>query len=357
MMSAGHSRDELVSVVIPAYNAERFILDALQSVKDQVHRPVEVVVVNDGSTDRTGEVVSGFGEKTGSDSLVVRLVDVAPNKGVSHALYTGFSKAAGDYMCWLSADDTYIAKTKLAFQLERMRTEGSMWSYYRGTMSGTSVTDARPTKPTFPLGLPFVRASFEENPLKRLAMLLLRNPINGSSVMISRECIQKHGQFDPSRRNMDHDGDLWLRYSALGAKLSVLDGAPVFYRRHEGQDSKRLGMHVYDVELTQIRMIHALDRSQKLSQVIDAAYRLMPLMMRPDVYRFRPLTVETIFGHVLGDKERFGGWKRWYGQRVLKKLAVATNRVPVDKGKLLEDVDEFSRSETFVDFERKLRPD
>ncbi|HEX9907284.1 MAG TPA: glycosyltransferase [Thermoplasmata archaeon] len=346
----------MVSVVIPAYNAERFILDALQSVKEQTHRPVEVIVVNDGSTDRTAEIVTGFVSKAGDDSFEIRLVDVTPNKGVANALHTGFSKASGNYMCWLSADDAYIDRTKLSLQLERMRSEGAMWSYYRGTMSGSSVAEARPVRSTFPLGIPFVRAAFEKNPLKRLAMLFLRNPINGSSVMISRECVQKYGQFDPSRRNMDHDGDLWLRYSALGARLTVLDGAPVFYRRHEGQDSKRLGMHVYDVELTQMRLLKSLERSGKLSQAIDAAYRLMPVMMRPDVYKYRPVTVDSLFRHVVTHREQFSGWKSWYGHRVLKKLAAATDVVPVNKDKLLRDVEEYSKSDMFMDFERKLRP-
>lgn len=98
----------MVSVVIPAYNTERYIRRAIDSVLAQRYRQFECIVVDDGSTDATGEIARSFGSK-------IRYLRQA-NRGASAARNTGLDAAAGRYIAFLDSDD-YWLDTKLANQV------------------------------------------------------------------------------------------------------------------------------------------------------------------------------------------------------------------------------------------------
>ncbi|MBS1656315.1 MAG: glycosyltransferase family 2 protein, partial [Bacteroidetes bacterium] len=88
----------LVSVVIPAYNAAAFIADTLKSIQSQAYPQWEIIVVNDGSTDNTSDII----RKSGISSL--QLID-QPNAGVSMARNKGLDNANGEFIVFLDADD------------------------------------------------------------------------------------------------------------------------------------------------------------------------------------------------------------------------------------------------------------
>lgn len=88
-----------ISVVIPVYNGEQFIARALDSVLAQSYPIHEVIVVNDGSRDRTADVLSGFGNRIHTISI--------PNGGVSHARNVGISECTGEIVAFLDADDVW----------------------------------------------------------------------------------------------------------------------------------------------------------------------------------------------------------------------------------------------------------
>src|SRR5580658_5705159 len=91
----------LVSVIIPCYNAERWVGEALQSCLDQTYQPIEVIVVDDGSTDQSKQVVLDVASNT---NVSVRLIEGA-HKDASAARNQGLAVAAGDYVQFLDADD------------------------------------------------------------------------------------------------------------------------------------------------------------------------------------------------------------------------------------------------------------
>ncbi|MBK8993570.1 MAG: glycosyltransferase family 2 protein, partial [Gammaproteobacteria bacterium] len=105
------SSEDLVSVVIPAYNAAAFIERAVDSVLTQSYRSREVLVVNDGSTDRTGEVLARYGS-------AIRVID-QPNGGLSSARNRGIREARGEFVALLDADDRWLPE-KLERQVQAM---------------------------------------------------------------------------------------------------------------------------------------------------------------------------------------------------------------------------------------------
>lgn len=94
-----------ISIVIPAYNAERFIGATLDSILSQCGANHTVIVVNDGSTDGTSHVVADTGRRFGDRKLVEH---VQPNQGVSMARNTGLGLAEGEYVMFVDADDLLL---------------------------------------------------------------------------------------------------------------------------------------------------------------------------------------------------------------------------------------------------------
>jgi len=91
-----------ISVIAPAYNVEKYILECLSSLKEQTFDSYEIIVVNDGSTDRTLEVINDFVKANESLNIVVI---TQPNAGLSAARNTGIAAARGEYLLFVDSDD------------------------------------------------------------------------------------------------------------------------------------------------------------------------------------------------------------------------------------------------------------
>lgn len=101
-------KNTLISVIIPVYNSERYIGEAIQSILDQSYTPVEIIVINDGSTDGTREALSQF-------RASINYIE-QQNAGIGATLNRGLEIAAGKYIGFLDSDDLWV-KNKIALQL------------------------------------------------------------------------------------------------------------------------------------------------------------------------------------------------------------------------------------------------
>lgn len=100
----------LVSVIIPVYNSAKFLEETLQSVHDQTYPAIEIIVVDDGSTDDSAEIAQSYSGVN---------YTYQENQGVSVARNTGISKAGGEYIAFLDADDVWLPE-KLLVQIDFM---------------------------------------------------------------------------------------------------------------------------------------------------------------------------------------------------------------------------------------------
>lgn len=92
--------DSLVSIIIPVYNNEQFIEKCLNSLVNQTYRLLEIIVIDDGSTDSSGDISDEFAQRNKTIKVVHK-----KNEGVSLARIDGFALAKGDYVCFIDADD------------------------------------------------------------------------------------------------------------------------------------------------------------------------------------------------------------------------------------------------------------
>ena len=106
----------LVSVIIPCYNAELWVKQCIQSALDQTYSPIEIIVIDDGSTDKSLEVIKSFGDKI--------TWETGPNRGANHARNRGLDLAKGDYLQFLDADD-YLLPEKIERQMKVFPSSGA----------------------------------------------------------------------------------------------------------------------------------------------------------------------------------------------------------------------------------------
>ena len=345
------SGKETVSFVIPAYNAEKFIDDAVRSCFNQTYRPIEVIVVNDGSTDSTADVVNGLSNLIPDNELKLRIIDIGENRGSANALNVGFSSAKGDYVCWLSADDMFVDKKKIQKQVDRMNKTKALWSYFRDFYTGVAVSNATLIRSNYLPPLTILDPLFIHNPDFRLMILLFTNPINGSSIMIKRNCIETYGNFDPVTRNVDGDGDLWMRYSILRVKLTALKGASVFYREHPKQTSKRKILMLHGCELTRMRILLTLEKKGALIKLIKKFTPYFMIILITRRHLRRPFVSEFLFNYILDHRREFNRIFLKYIQRSLNDVKKHPNYLMLDKNKFLKDLQLFMESHIFKNFE------
>lgn len=186
-----------VSVIVPAYNVSAYIEDALRSLERQTFQNFEVLIVNDGSTDKTVDVVKPFVER---DSRF-RLLHKA-NGGLSSARNYGIRHALGEYIALLDGDDVYD-QDKLANHVAHLDHNPKVGVVY--SASRAIRDDGRPT---------FIYLSGKPINSNLLLALLCKNFVgHGSNAMFRRCIFSEVGEFDENLRSLE-DIDYWLRIAA-----------------------------------------------------------------------------------------------------------------------------------------------
>lgn len=181
-----------VSVVIPTYNHARYVTWAVESVLRQKYPNLEIIVVDDGSTDDTAQRLQPYQNRI---NYIYK-----SNGGTPNALNHGLQRATGEYICWLSADDMFL-KGKLEKQVQLMEANPQVGFCYTSFI----VIDEN--------GLKKYAADSEFYPARQeLVVNLLRGCfINGSSVMMRRTALERVGYFDEGLPQA-HDYELWFRF-------------------------------------------------------------------------------------------------------------------------------------------------
>ena len=95
---------EFVSIIVPVYNVEKYLRDCLKSLANQTHQNLQIILVNDGSTDGSGEVCEEFARRDNRIEVIHQ-----PNRGVSAARNAGLEEVRGDYLLFVDGDDTLEA--------------------------------------------------------------------------------------------------------------------------------------------------------------------------------------------------------------------------------------------------------
>jgi glycosyltransferase involved in cell wall biosynthesis len=217
MNDLGRQASPGVSVIIPAYNQAAYVAQSVQSVLAQTYTDFELVVVDDGSTDDTPQVLAAIHD---TRLRVIR----QPNAGLSAARNTGLRNSYAPLVSFLDSDD-YFLTDKLEVLAGYLHTHADTGLVAGGVnyVNTQGETLLSRIKAPAVFGLP---------------ALLLDNPICVSGIVMRREWIDRVGVFDETFRACE-DWDLWLRLMAEGCCFDWVEHPVVAYRVHVGQMTRQ----------------------------------------------------------------------------------------------------------------------
>lgn len=208
----------LVSVIIPAYNCAKYIDEAVNSVLSQTYPYLEIIVVNDGSTDNTLQIIEKFKDR-------ITIINQAQS-GVACARNTGIKSANGDYIAFIDADD-YWFKEKIQLQVSYLEKHGDMSAVYSAWKTWTPQNGEFPQ--AFSLAPVITNSDIDqENSGWVYDKLLFDCIIHTSSLLAKKSVLDKIGYFDNDLK-IGEDYDLWLRLSRV-TKIDKLSTALSLYR-------------------------------------------------------------------------------------------------------------------------------
>jgi glycosyltransferase involved in cell wall biosynthesis len=206
----------LVSVIIPAFNCAKYLADAVESVFAQTYSAIECIVIDDGSTDHTNELIQGLfklhpGLKTARKT----------NGGPSSARNMGLRESSGDFISFLDDDDVFLPD-KIERQVAFLEAHPDVGLVYSDSLIATETLQP-------------VEMYTAEMPrdLEPIDALCYRNWFSLTVALIRRTITDRVGDLDEGIAGAD-DWDYWIRCAKV-ARISYLAGAVSLYRKHTGQ--------------------------------------------------------------------------------------------------------------------------
>lgn len=214
------SCDPKVTIVIPVYNGEKYVKYAIDSALAQTYKNLEILVINDGSVDRTDEIVKSYGRK-------IRYIK-KENGGVSSALNLAIKEMRGEYFSWLSHDDTY-EPNKIEREIEFLKDNNYLGKkvivfsdYYLIDKKGKLITESKKD---------------HEEIVKKPEYSLLKGHINGLTLLIPKEAFDECGEFNADL-SCAQDYEMWWKMMNKGYKFVHIQETLVSTRWHKEQTTQ-----------------------------------------------------------------------------------------------------------------------
>lgn len=244
MFKSDSSSTPRVSVLLTTYNGAEHVAETVESVLSQTYDDWELVIINDGSTDQTREIIESF------DDDRIRLFN-QENRGRGPALNRGLGLARGKYVAIIDDDDIADSE-RLQEQVSFLDSQSDVdlvGTWYANEWNTEGNSD-----------LEYVRPPTEHAEL--CETLPIRNPFAHSTVMYRKKAVLTVGGY---REDLDSclDYNLWVQLTAAGYKLMNLDESLVVIRKHEGQSFRVSGMdqlrYLVTMTATRFRAVKVID--------------------------------------------------------------------------------------------------
>ncbi|MGV4793001.1 glycosyltransferase [Rhizobium sp. F40D2] len=263
------SKTPAISVVLPVYNGEAFLREAVESILEQTFTDFELIIINDGSTDGSGPLSRELATLDRRIVLVER-----PNDGLVSALNEGISRARSNLIARMDADDVAMPE-RLELQYARMQAEpqlGVLGSFTRLMDKTGSI----------------IRLSdYPVTELEAARFLERGCPIAHPTAMMRREVVLAAGGY---RKAFSHceDYDLWLRVNELGYGIANLPKPLLNYRMHGGnvsavhREAQELGTLIARLA-HRVRKAGLRDPTEGVDRIYSGLIDVIPIHLRQDV--------------------------------------------------------------------------
>ncbi|WP_404349643.1 glycosyltransferase [Sutcliffiella horikoshii] len=204
-----------VSVIVPTFNRCDYLQEALNSITKQTYKNIEIIVVNDGSTDETQEMLANF-------PFPIKVIS-KENGGKAAALNTALPYVTGEYV-WIFDDDDLAFPAKLQLQIRQFERNPDVGLIHTSAI----ITKIEDQKPIFQKYWHAESSTYEEQVLKKFRGNYYFSP----TVIVKKSVLDQAGLFDESLIRAQ-DYDMWFRVSLL-TKVLAFPIPTIFYRKHDG---------------------------------------------------------------------------------------------------------------------------
>lgn len=246
-----NSYTPLVSIIIPVYNGEKYLSEAIDSALGQTYKNIEIIVVNDGSVDNSEEIIKSY-----KDTQIRYFKK--ENGGVSTALNLGIKKAKGEYISWLSHDDVYYPN-KIERQVEELekiddknRNKTILMSNFAVINKSSRIVSETHFEKNFRLDSGF-------DPIYPVLLGI----VNGCTLLIPKKCFIENNYFDESLR-LTQDYDLWFKFFSKYGVIFMND-VLVKMRVHKGQGTWKIKDINDEYDSLWIKIFKKVNDNQKKS--------------------------------------------------------------------------------------------
>lgn len=313
----------LVSILIPAYNAEALLAETLSSAVGQTWSRKEIIVVDDGSSDQTLSIARGFA--AGNVSVITQ-----SNEGAAAARNKAFSVCQGDYIQWLDADDV-LAPGKIARQMEaaeKIRNNRllllSAWGsfFYRAHRARFNPTELWCDLPP----VEWLIRKFETGHFMQTATWL-----------VSRELTAAAGAWD-TRLLGDDDGEYFCRVALASERIRFVPDAKVYYRvpgpkslSYIGNSDRKIEAQFLSMEMN-IRHLRGAEESQRVRNAcVKYLQCFLPCFYpeRPDIVDKARLLATSLGGHLVTPRLswKYAWLQKLFGWPFARRSQLSYNRL------------------------------
>lgn len=259
-----------VSIIIPVYNVEAYLTECLHSVVTQTFQDMEIILIDDGSTDQSSEIMKTFAEKDNRITIITR-----SNGGVSAARNTGLHAASGEYILFVDSDDSIMPNSVETLYCKSCETGNdlvignALWCY-PGDNGRQVVFTERNEELNSQVGIPgemcYIKLMEFRNAFPPLVYLFF----------MKRELIIRNKLF--FKEGIIHEDELWCIKAMLSAsRVTLIDFNYYYYRQREGSlmnsDNKEFRIKSLFIVAKEIKKLtQKLKREKKSSQLINCLY-------------------------------------------------------------------------------------
>jgi glycosyltransferase involved in cell wall biosynthesis len=245
-----HPFTPLVSIVIPVYNGSNYVREAIDSALSQTYKNIEVIIVNDGSTDDSEKIIKSYGNR-------IRYFK-KENGGASTALNLGIQKMKGEYFSWLSHDDMYYSD-KIEKQIAALRKLSKDKRDKTILYSNWILIDKNSKR----FDEFRIEKRYDAKKLNYPLYPIMKCVVHGCTLLIPKKCFEEVGYFDPKLRTTQ-DYDLWFR---MFPKYELLFQSYFFvkFRYHERQGSNFLKEANPETDNLWLDMVKKMNDEEKIT--------------------------------------------------------------------------------------------
>ena len=202
------NESELISVIMPVYNTDRYITEAINSVLNQTYQDIELIVIDDASNDNSSKIINSF------NSSKIKYIKLEKNSGAANARNVGINQSSGNIICFIDSDDIWeIEKLEKQYKFLKENNVGFCYTKYKKLYGNGKVKEIK-----YKIS---EKATYDE--------LLKNTEIGTSTVMIDTKIIKKEYILMKHYRTCE-DTATWLRITKRGFDAYLFDEYLTFHR-------------------------------------------------------------------------------------------------------------------------------